>query len=555
MKTFHKILSIVLLISISLLFTQCFPDKGNYDYIELDRVTIDIAGTGVGEDLAITIERGNTLQITPRVLLNGVEVDENNPLLSFRWIAFGEGVINTPENWRDTLGESIALDAIIGLPMGASVLMFVVTHNETGLQEYIRFRLTIEGGIPSGWMILYERDGNTDVGVIANDWITRGITEERVLLDIFSFANGELLSGRPIGIIHSQSGLAPHHVLIASENDMVAVNNMTFETWFTFEELTWGNAPVKRLNALNAGPSMRDVAIINNRVHTCNLQMMGAMTRNVSGFGLPRLPDPDLVGLTHGKLALIQNFSTALEAVVYDQTYQRFLGLPMGAMHLRPFLAQDQENYFDVNDVGMELLMSDFGHGRGAPVAGAHPSTYTYSIMRDGGNHWLLIANFHAVAASDPHPQLNIGVSVDDPRRINRNISRGKHNMSSAPGIANVSSMAVPQNGIFIYYSSENTLHIFRYLDGSTEVAWTAPPGEVITTIRLQTFYNNARRTNATLGMLNLFELIHIGTWNENTQTGSVHQFRVDQVSGSILGEGRTYTGFGRIADMGWLTR
>jgi hypothetical protein len=186
---------------LGLLLTQfsCYKDLGNYDYKELDTVVIDTADLGMLDTYSVS--RYENIILEPSVYFNGSRVtDASDVPLDYFWtigtVGTGAGVIYR----LDTLATTIKLDAPIVQPAGSWTLMLVAKHRETNIETYMKFNVTIEESITDGWMVLYERNGNTDIGLIANNRVKKGYTEdtERLFLDAYSSSNGEPLNGKPV---------------------------------------------------------------------------------------------------------------------------------------------------------------------------------------------------------------------------------------------------------------------------------------------------------------------------------------------------------------------
>ncbi|MDR2130817.1 MAG: hypothetical protein LBP56_06605 [Odoribacteraceae bacterium] len=501
-----------------LLLFSCHEDKGNYAYLTLDEVTIDTAGTGVLP--AYALYRYDPLQIAPLVYLNGkrVEADEQmDQQLDCLWTIYKATTGGTAYP-VDTIGRGLMLDTIITQPAGVWIVRFTVTRKETGISTFMKINLQIDETISDGWMVLYEKEGNTDAGLIVNDRIKKGVTRERLLLDIYSTSNGgQRLSGKPVAILHSTVALGSAEVLLASERDLVAVEKNSFGLYLTMDELFWTPPDTRSISYLGANNTRREVTIVNNRIHYVNYMSSG--TFRINAFG------PACTG-DHGLLApwLSSYFSNSFEAVAYDQTRQRFLCVEANGVAVDTLSSKDK-TAFDVNHVGMEMLFSDFGR-----------SNYEYSLMRQGTTHALLVSNFATT------------------NRLSDKIAIAKYDMSDCPAIAGVSSIAAGGLGEILYYASGADLYLFKYnVTGADRIqhAWSAPPGETITCVRLQKFYNP---TFVLTGLLiNNYGVIYIATWNETTRVGTVYQLNANPSNGTLDDASRaTYTGFGKVKEMGW---
>ncbi|MDD2426209.1 MAG: PKD-like family lipoprotein [Bacteroidales bacterium] len=507
---------------LGLLLTQfsCYKDLGNYDYKELDTVVIDTADLGMLDTYSVS--RYENIILEPSVYFNGSRVtDASDVPLDYFWtigtVGTGAGVIYR----LDTLATTIKLDAPIVQPAGSWTLMLVAKHRETNIETYMKFNVTIEESITDGWMVLYERNGNTDIGLIANNRVKKGYTEdtERLFLDAYSSSNGEPLNGKPVSFKHSIGGIGfagGGDIIVASEHD-AAVVNLTFTKLFDYQDLFW-TTPGGGKNLTfwkSGGPGSSaggEIMINNNKVH----RYVGG-NRNVNKY-------QDAYAGTYGELAAwVPDYLISFDALVYDQTNTRFLGVPTSGVKLSTFPNQAVSAPFDINNTGMQMVDSDYGY-----------RNYEYSLMKNGNTYALLTSDLYTTNISST------------------NIAKGYYDMSTSPDIANATTVSAGTLGSVFYYGAGNGVYLFRPGSGNPAVkAWEAPAGEVVTCVRIQKYYYTMLVVTGMLMNNNLY--VYVSTWNEATQTGTVHQMAMNPTNGSINAEtDRSYTGFGKVKDMGW---
>lgn len=132
--------------------TGCFDDKGNYDYVPLNSITI--------ENLPAEISvRANvdTIKVTPVVTsaLEGI-IGADHPDYSFRYrYVIEKGSANDNNQWR-VMDSSFVKD----LRLFADILprkyqcRFSVTDKRTGVETSASFKLNVGDVLREGWMIL-----------------------------------------------------------------------------------------------------------------------------------------------------------------------------------------------------------------------------------------------------------------------------------------------------------------------------------------------------------------------------------------------------------------
>jgi len=499
---------------------SCYKDLGNYDYKILDKVIIDTANLNMLSRYSVL--RYENLNLEPAVYFNNNRVTSSSDVpVDFFWtigtVGTGAGVIYR----LDTLAKTIKLNAPIVQPAGSWTLMLTARHRETKVETYMKFSVIIEESITDGWMILYERNGDTDLGLIANNRIKKGYTaeKEKLFLDLYSSSNGERLSGKPVSFKHSIGGIGfagGGDIIVASEYD-AAVVNLTFTKLYDFDEIFW-NKPSGGKNITywksggSGGSAGGEVIINNNKVH----RYVGG-NRNLNKY-------QDAYTGTYGTLAAwIPDYLISYDALVYDQTNTRFLGVATSGVKLDKFPVQVATAPFDINNTGMQMVASDFGY-----------TNYEYSLMKSGNSYALLVSDLYTTNISST------------------NIAKAKHDMSNCPEIANVTSVSAGTLGTVFYYSAGNGVYLFRPGSGNPATkVWEAPVGEIVTCVRIQKYYYTIL---VNIGMLlNNNKVVYVSTWNETTQKGTVHQMVMDATNGAIdAGTDRIYTGFGKIKDMAW---
>lgn len=104
--TNKRITKMLLCLSMALgLFTSCYEDKGNYDYISED----DAAGVVLGSMEGATVKANDVLKIEPQ--MKGGEGDN----FTYLWYTLSSGTYNVT---KDTLSQERILDVPVNLKEG-----------------------------------------------------------------------------------------------------------------------------------------------------------------------------------------------------------------------------------------------------------------------------------------------------------------------------------------------------------------------------------------------------------------------------------------------------
>lgn len=496
-------------------FQSCYKDLGNYEYKTLDVITIDASDPSIQTSYAVY--RFDTLRIAPKVYFNDELVDENDPKFSnleYTWSIF-QAMTSAVVYSRDTLSHHIALEAPIGKPSGQWIVHLAVTDTNTGLQEYLRFGVQVDETISDGWLVLYEtEEGDTDLGLIVDDYNKNGVIKDRVFTDLYAGTNGRHMRGAPKSMMHSAACLGSGEIIICSANELEGVDRTSFEPTFPFSSLFWEAPDIEAPTAVSFNNYRKEAVINNNRVHTSNFMMSGTTRTNY--FGDASLGD-------YGTLAnwLSQCPAYDFDAVVYDQTNQRFLFLPYNGVVMTSFIEQDLElAAFDVNNIGMQMIASDYGR-----------DYYEYSLMRSGSTNRLYITDFF----NSDQSTTDLGKEVFD--------------MTGFPGVDEAVTLSAPVSGEYLYYGGGQGVYIYKYHSGNkASLAWKAPAGETVTCVTIQKF--NYRQIYEKF-MPYPSQVVYIATFGSTGNSGKVYEYMIDPASGEIdLSTERIREGFGRIVNM-----
>ncbi|WP_443937765.1 PKD-like family lipoprotein [Pedobacter sp. MW01-1-1] len=507
-----------LLVILSIITTalSCSKDKGNYDYTALDAVTIDISNIPNSYSLL----RFENLDITPTVTYKGQKVDPTKPQfdeLSYTWEMYPSQAYKEVID-RSVLSNDFHLNTAISQRELTWELLFTVTNKNTGVKAFAKFNVIVTPSLSEGWMVLYERNGNSDVGLIVNDEISKAATKEKLFLDIYSASNGKELEGTPGSIIYSKSNFPTAvSIFIQTSKNIANVNSSTFQAVSTAAKGIFWTPPATISPAfVTASEGRKDLLMNNNKLHTIDYTIIAPGDRS---FG-------DAIGGTYGKLApwMPSSTSTAFDAIVYDQTNQNFKKVINRGAEIIPLATvQSTTAPFDVRNVGLEFVMSDIGW-----------NNWEHMVMKNSaGKYFLLTANFREGETAV--------------------IGKGKYDMSNCPEVSAINSITAGVYGEIFYYSANNHLYQFKYTPNTTDLLWTAPENEKITAISLQKYMNTNRAAGVLYDPKNLCKILYIATYNEATQMGTVYQMGVNQTSGAILaGTEKKYTGFGKVKAMAW---
>jgi len=516
-KLFFKI-QFVNLIGLILL-ASCYDDKGNYNYTNIDKVSVDTVGLGIQSSYVVS--RYDTLKMTPNITFNDVKVTDNSDVpLEYVWTIYVASTGSNLDYTVDTIGVSRNLKAPITRTAGAYYVQLTVRNKKNDIRSYFKVNCQVEESLTAGWMILYEptnKPGTSDVGLVVNPWVKKNITKNKEFWNLYSASNGAPVNGAPLRVLHTVVTITNDEVVISTDQNMVGVNQGTFTRTLGFKDFFYNAPSASKVSYYGVGgTSTRAEMVINdNKVYST---MYSALTRN-NFFGVAKTG-------TYGELAPWGSdvHTPNFDVVVYDQTNGKFIYTPRNKLSFASFAAQNLTSAaFDVNNTdGMKLLMGDWGF-----------SFYDYLLMQKDTKYYLAVANFNTSTAATT------------------NVGRGLYDISNSPEIANVASMTAAYTGQYVLYGAGSSVYNLMY--NSSTVAnklWgAASTDEKVTCVRLQKFYFNSFYFAI---MPNPNTILHIATYNEKTGEGKLYQYQINAASGALLGDPKVYTVPGRVKDMAW---
>ncbi len=525
MKLYLKTLLCATLGAVALLAVSCYDDEGNYHYKTLDEITIDTAGLGIQSSYAINTL--DTIWAEPIVLFNGDTVNGHEDIypLEFLWTIYAASTGTGVDYTVDTLGSHIPLVAPISKASGTYTIRLTVTNTKDGIETYLTLGCTTTDNIGDGWMVLYESKTNpgcSDVALIVNDLVKNYYySADKVQADLYSIANGEPLDGNPVAICHSCAvGLANSdgaypEVIIQTDKDMVGVGSASFIKQLSFEDFFYSPPATCAPEAFVPQPLRFETVINDNKVYHANFSSSSYRDQY---YGVAYSGE-------YGKLApwsatfIAYNY----DAVVYDTEAQKFINVPYSNVTFGGWAEQDMDiAAFDVNDVGMEMIASDYGY-----------NGYEYSLMHGGSSYMLLVSDFYNSDITTEY----VGIA--------------KYDITNSPEIADMVSMSCGRQGELLFYASKDNVYCLKYIDSDiADLLYSAPAGEEITCIRVHKyFYPSITEVGFMPGYC---KILHVATYNESTGEGKLYMLPIDSSNGEITDEIREYSGFGKILDMGW---
>lgn len=202
---------ILLGILLLLAAVACTEDKGNYDYVPLNELTLE----GMAE--AYQVEQDSVIAIA--MTITGKEGFSETDY-DFLWYAWSD---TEDESVPDTLSYEKDLNVVMDMPIGEYTLRYVVTEKETNVYYAVEADLSVINSFSKGVVALSRIEGGESDLTFINSVNT-------VTKHAYKEANAGISAGmEPLGIYYLGGGYGTKNVLlIATEEKQMTVEPTDF---------------------------------------------------------------------------------------------------------------------------------------------------------------------------------------------------------------------------------------------------------------------------------------------------------------------------------------
>lgn len=222
-----------------LLTTACYEDKGNYEYRDVNAITIRMDGQSDKTSPQFRISMGEKIELHPTIVFVNGTGDMSR--LEYKWTLtpnawYDEETIYTQEDWN-TLDFEWTPDFLI--PNGR--LNLCVTDRETGIQAFGTAGCRVSSRYAAlGAMILAEKDGVTQFSFIkGTSFVGSGTPVEFEIYDnVYFTENGEHLPAGPIKMVehYCTDNATAGQILILTRNGAVDISGLDFRKDIDLQE-------------------------------------------------------------------------------------------------------------------------------------------------------------------------------------------------------------------------------------------------------------------------------------------------------------------------------
>lgn len=536
-----KILNAALL-TVAMVATGCYGDKGNYDYHEINMIGVNTAQTGT----YFAIDRYDTLRISPELTFTQTAVDESD--LEYKWEMF-------LDDWASAEPQAALLSTEKNLNVQISreastkdyAVILTVKQKSTGACFTQKYTVNIQPSILSGMLIMQDDNGHARLDYLATTNAEPAFAYDHHVKDVISSANdGMSLSGIARGVSFSIRNVSSYDpqvkkIHVWTDKEVALMEASDFSVEHTNDELFFEAPAVLDVNNVVNGDIVMNAKQLYYKNPQSNMphdyQMAGPLIPNTTVPGPMELasyiytPEPD-------------NFSsmTGFAAIVYDTKGNRFVKIDYNYIKATPdikaFETQEPTALFDVNNMGSRRLVW-FGKGN---------ASQGWSVFADGDSYALYRTRFNINSTVKDES----GNDVINPQMYNVAIS--SLSMNDGPEISSAFAFEPSKYANVLLYASPRNLYVYELSSKKTSLLNDPfPENEEITCIKI---YNTAstQSTTAVSGTI-----LYVATWDGTN--GKVYEFAINRTTGRFnnrteAAEGdlkkplNVFTGFGKIVSM-----
>ena len=171
-------------------FTSCFDDKGNYDYWEINEVTI----SGGMYTTYQVIAYADTLRLNPQIT-SSLEKHDSDYEYEWKLIPNGIDISEVTEGVDFIIGRDKNLEWPVTLGAGIYSGFYLVKDKSTGITQRGRFSVQVRTLTSEGWLILCEEQNKARLDLIFNENETDDIVAHNL------WVNQEFETRKPLRLI------------------------------------------------------------------------------------------------------------------------------------------------------------------------------------------------------------------------------------------------------------------------------------------------------------------------------------------------------------------
>lgn len=512
-------------LAIALVFFSCSQDIGNYDYKNLNELTIE----GVSDMEIIDVYAfEDSLNISPTITGTKNEVDIKNLTYEWRLVALNAND-KEEDDEKNIISREKDLRYFVTLSPQKYYGIYKITDKSTNNIYTKRFFVNVKTMLSLGWAILGEEEDGTP----RLDWIhNKSETEDIILLDIWRDHKEEYKErlGRPISIEYSfVMGVGEDYRLINFEKGSYNVDDSTLLASESRNmRYRMGRIPeqvyVRALSPAIQDPNMNIFIDKHGDLYRKPFEPGSVYDTpcNSLGRGEPKFRVAPFYALYGWR-----GWATSSGTIIYDQDNCRFMELKNGASYptVATFVNENKGIFESTANREMIFMETRLGNR-------------SLAVLKDKNTQKYYVYVF--------------SLSPYGPGQ-NTNTLQISYNELKGADLDNVSCFAYDKLNDYLFYAAGENVYRFRIADKGEEVAATKVlnfPGENIVKLKypkLQAWRANPAWEKQTEN--HLFVVSNkVGSYSD---CGVVRSFGVPMLEGNLIPKKEFKNqGFSKIVDM-----
>ncbi len=479
-----------------LTLSGCYRDKGNYDYIHLPDIKIE------AEDVVYATQF-DTLKLPVTVNWDNAYEGE----YEFDWRIWSNEVGGNRH--RKNIASTKDLTYVVKEIPGSYSLVLTCRNKRTEVNTYKHMTLAVQGSITEGWLVLREKDGETDFDLIMTPFISQRTEKDKILYGLYESVNGEKLAGKGIKIKNYFALGRYQYVTVLTDRGGVRLSAVTMQKTFDIATLMLDRKPLKPENyfffdyywCLGRG---NEILISDGRYYINAL--LG------DGFTEPILTNGETYKASPYGPRRLWTFA----GMIYDEAKGRFLGIDRNMVAHR--LSEADGRLFDWNNMHGSLLYMEVGF-----------KNYDYALIEDWNTRkkTLYVLNF------DKKKDFDVAMYPAD----------------NCPELDKAVCYAAGMRGNVFFYATEKNIYLYDYAGTNTgkKVYTLASESEKITGMKIlkpcvDRFIKSHPYDN---------KVLVFSTYDEIKKEGKVYMYYFNESNGALdISSEKVFGGFGKISDM-----
>jgi len=445
MKTIYTILSL----TIALFIFGCSKDKGNYDYVSKEVITIN------GIESAYTkIAAVDKLTLDPEVSSTEKDAD-----FECFWGIYDSSVSGSFV--LDTITKTKAIDYQITQRPKDWTLVFGAKNKKTGVSKYVTFTLKVGTQFTRGWYVLKDDGSQTDLDLFKS---SVGIVPEDRVENVYSVINGKKLNGKaslfnfqfnyrtnPTGAYAAYRSL-----YLMSDKDISVVDISSLKELSDYSHLFYEAPAIKSPSIVTWGALGGNYIVNDGQLHS----LSASLGTNTGHFGAKRIKD----GVnTPYKLSKYFMMGNGQNPIFFDEMSSSFVSCIANSAVLN-LLTDGTNTMISVNNSNKNLLF--MGTKTASPYTG-------YAILQD---------------KTDPTVKLLASLTPAFPK-----LTIGSETIKVTDKLYNATNYTlILDDENLLYFTLGNQVWSRNLSNQNEQLQFTVPAGEEITFIRHRKYASTA---------------------------------------------------------------